>query len=120
MTCTERSLLLRTGFRSALPGNLFNNQQIRSINIEIQRLILRTKGFVPILSLGRHDAEPESTPKSLKKLLPSKLRELDIDGLKFHIVRSTMRPAIPAHTQSVAQAVTVPRGPVYIESRTRM
>lgn len=83
-------------------------------------MILRLKAFVSILSPERHDAKLESTPKSLKKLLPSKLRELDIDRLEYHIVRSPMRLAIPAHTQSVAQVITVARSLVYVESRTRI
>lgn len=50
-------------------GNLFNNCQIKFIDIEKGRMVLRSKASVLFLSLRKHDTESETTPKSPKKRL---------------------------------------------------
>lgn len=100
-----------------LLSNVFNNRQIRWIDIGNQRLILRPKGFVPILSLERHDIELESNPESSKNSLLRKSHELGTDGFQTHIVQLTRRLVTPAHTQAVAQAITAACGLVYVKSR---
>lgn len=101
-------------------GNVFNNSQIRSINIENQRLTLGPKGFVLILSLEMHDSEPEPTTESSKKSLCRKHRELDIDVFETHMARPIRRLVTPELTQSVAQAIAAAHGLTYVKSRLSM
>lgn len=102
---------------SMLLCNVFNNRQVRWIDIGNQRLILGPKGLVPILLLERHDIELESNPESSKKSLLRKGHELDTDGFQTHIVQLTRRLVTPAHTHAVAQAITAAGGLVYVKSR---